>query len=171
MVIVLTHVCSLPDWQEDDNSNWKRALDELSTSLKNTVKEALNVDAPLVMIENEYEEHELQMSHDFQQSFLPDDKLQPRNLFIEITDLLRSNGDNLGLMAMKHFFAKSLTISKNVTLGHNVEAKIAKKDPLNPKEMKFKSMLEENVKETSELHSMVDDYISRNAENLKVRSR
>ena len=102
-------------------------MESKSHGIKKAVLNTLKIDVPVVCIENDYEGHQLEMSPEKHQSYLPDYTMQPANLFHAITDLLKMNNDNLGLMTFKHFSISAVSVMTSL---HSVPAKIASKEEL-----------------------------------------
>lgn len=166
LVVAFTWACSIPYKNE---VKWKQAMEGKSLEISRIVRETLMVNAPIVWIENEYEDYELPKSEDHQQSRLPDDTWQPKNLFVAISKLLIENKDNLGLMAFKRFFTLSLEQKKRVKMGHFVKAKIAKNEQLSWKETKIMNSLRREAMVGSQLPqvtSMINEYLERRASTI-----
>ena len=166
VVVIMTHSCSIPNKKVE---KWKAKLEEKSSEVKRVVLETLGVNPPVVFIENEFEDYELQLSDDGQQSKLPDGRWQPNNLFFAVTDLLDLNNDHLGVETFKHFFSTSLSTEKLVEVGRPFPAKNATKMELNAKETEIFNILNDEAiagTKLPEVATLLNNYISQNASKM-----
>ncbi|KAI6656826.1 hypothetical protein LOD99_16129 [Oopsacas minuta] len=106
VVIVLTHVCSLPP------KVWKTKLDSKACYIKLLARRFFKIEVPVIYIENDYVDYDLEKVGDF--SILYNGEEQPNNLFKACIDLMRGSQDEIGIEAIRLFFSttsdKSLDI-------------------------------------------------------------
>jgi GTP-binding protein EngB required for normal cell division len=100
VILVITHICLLSP------KTAKEKIKRISNSLKAIVKETLGVSAEAVCMENNYEEFNLEKDGDQTKLRINKGELQPKNLFLAITERLTKNKDDLALVAFKKFFGK-----------------------------------------------------------------
>lgn len=170
VIVAISWACSLPDRNAE---KWKRKLVEKGNKINEVLNKTLGLSAPVVWIENAFEEAELERRTDC--TVLPDGTLQPKNLFLAITDLLAMNQDNLGIVTMKEFFAKN---GKQVRfdVGYSTHAKDAKAEGLSSREMEIVRGLQEDAivgtqlpEVTSKIYAYLDKHKATIAE-VCVRS-
>ena len=89
------------------------------------------------MLENYFEEHELEKDGDFTK--LPNGELQPKNLYDACQKVLRKNKDNFGLVTLNACFLKLSNVRSD---GHKFAAKDASKDSLSTEEKEFAQYIE-----------------------------
>ena len=165
VVVVMTHVCSK---SFSDVHKWETELTKKADSVKNVIKQTLRVDAPVVFLENDYEDYRLKMSECGNQSKLPNGTWQPNNLFFAISDLLKTNGDALGVETFAHFF-KTSKQTKDVKVHASVAAKIAAREALNSEEHKILRVLMNEGIEGSQLPEIImkaNEFVSKNGTAL-----
>ncbi len=127
---------------------WASALSERKRKAKEAkVKEillrTLNVDAPVVYVENDLED--LEVEGDFTR--LPDGTLQPKNLFEAMVQVMRDAGDRFGQHCISRFFEQNgkFDLSKGLV----VPAKDVKREHMDPKEMElFRELSEDGAMKT-----------------------
>ena len=134
VVAVLSFCCSVSCKKVE---TWKKKMENKKKVVQDVVFNALKVNAPVVLLENDFEEEELEKVGDFTR--LPNGELQPKNLYEACQDVLRKNKDNLGLVTFNACFSKLSSIKKN---GHKIAAKDASKDSLTRKEEEFTKYFE-----------------------------
>ena len=139
VVAILTWCCSIPYMNV---TKWAEKMETMKKLVQDTIFQALKVTAPVVMLENDCEEHGLKVVGDF--TSLPNDVLQPKNLYDACQKLLRKNIDNLGLITLNACFTKLR--KKSPTPGHKFEAKDASKYPLDGEEEEFVKFFEQASK-------------------------
>ena len=106
IVIVLTHVCSMP------RKAWKTKLASKTYFIKLLARRFFKIEVPVIYIENDFSDHELEVVGDF--TLLHNGEEQPRNLFEACIDLMRNNQDEIGIEAVRLFFKKSRKESLNI---------------------------------------------------------
>ena len=129
VVVILTHVCSV---RKKNDKEWSKALDKIKSTFKRIVFNKLKVDAPVVLIENKYEDCNLERRDDY--TLLQNGEWQPRNLYAACADLLVQNNDNLGLITLNSIFVESKHRKPRIEFGKESEAKIAKECTLKREE-------------------------------------
>ena len=105
VVIVLTHVCSMPP------KAWKTRLVSKTYFIKLLARRFFKIEVPVIYIENDFSDHELEVVGDF--TLLHNGEEQPRNLFEACINLMRNNQDEIGIEAVRLFFKKNRRESLN----------------------------------------------------------
>ena len=135
VVVVLSFCCSIPHKKV---AKWEMKLKEKKAIFQRIVFEALNVTAPVVALENNYDEWELEDDGDFTR--LPNGQLQPKNLYDACKDVLKESSDHFGLMTLNAFFDKPT--KQRPSPGHKAETKNASNETLTADERKFVKLVE-----------------------------
>ena len=129
VVTILTHAGSI---RKRTVEEWTKELDEKKTMVSKVVFDDLKVRAPVVVMENKFDDCGLVHSGDFTR--LPNGELQPRNLYLACAKVLSKSKDDLGLITLNSIFVGS-TIGDRATIpGHETEAKNANKCTLDSEE-------------------------------------
>ena len=134
VVIVLTHACSI---RKPTDEEWIKELKTRESVVSTVVFNSLKVVAPIVSIENKYQDCRLERCGDF--TVLPNGELQPKNLYLACAEILQKNKDNLGLITLNSNFIKSNKGS--LQCGKEFKAKEAKKCTFNKEEKKMVEFL------------------------------
>ena len=134
VVAVLSFCCSVSYKKVE---TWKKKMENKKKVVQDVILNALKVNAPVVLLENDFEEEELEKVGDFTR--LPDGELQPKNLYDACQDVLRKNKDNLCLVTFNACFSKLCSIKNN---GHKIAAKDASKGSLTKEEEEFAKYFE-----------------------------
>ena len=134
VVAVLSLSCSVP---YKNRERWKEKMEWKQKVVQDVILRTLKVNAPVVLLENEFEKEELEKVGDFTR--LPNGELQPKNLYDACENVLRKNNDNLGLITFNACFTKLKEIEIG---GYNVEATDANKGALNREEEEFANNFE-----------------------------
>ena len=130
VVVILTHACSIRKKNEEE---WTKALDKIKSTVTKIVFDDLKVFAPVVLIENMYDDCNLEHRGDY--TVLPNKELQARNLYEACANVLKNNKDSLGLITLNSIFVQSeKNKNRRITPGYKVEAKIAKQCKLDGEE-------------------------------------
>ena len=129
VVAVLSFCCSVSCKKVE---TWKKKMETKKKVVQDVIFDALKVNAPVVLLENDFEEEELEKDGDFTR--LPNGELQPKNLYNACQKVLRKNEDNLGLVTFNACFSKLSKISND---GHKIAAKDASKGALSKEEEQF----------------------------------
>ena len=129
VVAVLSFCCSIPCKKVE---KWKKNMETKKKVVQDVIFDALKVIAPVVLLENDSEEHELERDGDFTK--LPNGELQPKNLHDACQKVLTKNQDNLGLITFNACLSKLKTIEMG---SYKIEAKDARKDALSKEEEEF----------------------------------
>lgn len=130
LVVVVTFCCSVP---YKNVVNWKKKMQEKKNLISTVVFKLLGVQAPVVFLENDADEHELKKDGDF--TILPNDERQPKNLYNACVKLLKRNEDRFGLLVLNAFFTR--TKKDCPTNGHKAEAKDSRVQMLSGDEKEF----------------------------------
>ncbi|XP_028410197.1 uncharacterized protein LOC114532802 isoform X2 [Dendronephthya gigantea] len=130
LVVVVTHCCSV---SYKNLRKWKDKMKEKKDTILAIVFEALGVSAPVVLIENDFDGHDLKKEGDF--TILPNGDRQPKNLYDACAELLHRNKDNFGLLVFNSCFTRAK--KDRPTEGHKVEAEDSKSKELSDEEEKF----------------------------------
>ncbi len=124
VVAILAHACGV---RKKSNKEWSDELEKRKSRVRQIIFNDLKVFAPVVMLENAYDDCGLEVCGDY--TCLPNEELQPKNLY---TACAKENNDSLGLITLNSVFVapgKGL-----ITSGHKIEAKIAKEHTLDAEE-------------------------------------
>ena len=107
VVIAITHALSLK------KKMFTQRSEAIANGCRILSKLHLSVEAPVVFIENDDDEDELESEGDWK--ILPDGTRQPLNLFHTMIDLMKKSGDEIGIEAIRLFFAnaKGFTLKKS----------------------------------------------------------
>ena len=142
VVIILTHACSI---RRRNGNEWSRVLEEIKSNVSKVVFNDLNVFAPAVVIENMYDHCGLEVCGDYTR--LPNDELQPKNLYVTCAELLTNNNDHLGLITLNSSFVESdKDKDRCITHGHVFEAKNARQSALDGEERAMVELYENAAK-------------------------
>ena len=95
IVIVVTHACAIPP------GDWQTKTREIIKKYRSIILEELEIDVPVVFVENKFEGYELGKDDLKTGTFLPDRQVQPRNLFEALLKLLNENGDDAAVRSLK----------------------------------------------------------------------
>ena len=139
LVIIVTFCCSVG---HSNVEKWKQKMQEKTDNISKVVCEVLGVLAPVVLLENDIEEHELTKDGDF--TLLPNGERQPKNLYNACLKLLNQNKDHLGLMILNTSF-KSAKKDRPKN-GHEAVAKNCLVEALCKEEMEFSEAFSESAK-------------------------
>ena len=167
VVVVVTWAAALPRNKE----KWVANTQDKAGKLKSVILQTLQVDAPVIFLENEHEDAEWPTQGDC--VVLPDETLQPENLLEAIVDLMRAGNDSFGKHCITHFFAQNGNADVMQNVGLDIEAKDAKSEQLNGKEMEFLRELEGNSSTGTLMPPVaqrITDYLSSNTLD-EVRNR
>ena len=128
IVVILTHACSI---RKKTDEEWSKELNEIKMSVSEIVFNNLKVLAPVVLIENMYEDCRLERRGDY--TALPNGELQPENLYLACAGVLTNNNDSL--ITFNSIFVKSKKGENRwITPGYEFEAKNAKECKLDAEE-------------------------------------
>ena len=126
VVAVLSFCCSVPCGNLE---RWKEKMENKKKVVQRVILNTLKVNAPVVLLENYFEDYELVKVSDFTK--LPNGELQPKNLYGACQDVLRNNKDNLGLVTFNACFSKLKKIENG---DYKIQATDASKGSLNKEE-------------------------------------
>ncbi|XP_046850707.1 uncharacterized protein LOC124444169 isoform X2 [Xenia sp. Carnegie-2017] len=169
LVVILTHACSVG---YKNVRKWHDTMQEKKNFVSELVFQTLGVRAPVVLIENNPDDYGLEKNGDF--TVLPNGERQPLNLYNACITLLtksedgEAEADKFGHVVLNAAFSR---IKKNrPTNDHEVEAKIAGKEPLSIEELKFVKYFTEaaEVGITKSITESANEYISDN--NIQEKS-
>ena len=119
VVLVLTNACSVA------RKNWAAKISETAKNINQVLKSRLGFCAKIAYIENDLENHELPGKDEG--TLLPDDTVQPANLFLTIMEQLEINGDELGHSTFRQIYSDGVR-KQNFKPGNSVQAKIMSKE-------------------------------------------
>ena len=134
VVAVLSFCCSVSCKNVE---TWKKKMENKKKVIQDVIFNALKVNAPVVLLENDFEEEELEKVGDFTE--LPNGELQPKNLYDVCQDVLGNNKDNLGLVTFNACFSKLKKIENG---DYKIQATDASKGSLNKQEEELVKYLE-----------------------------
>ena len=129
VVAVLSFCCSVSCKKVE---TWKKKMENKKKVVQDVIFNALKVNAPVVLLENDFEEEELEKVGDFTE--LPNGELQPKNLYDVCQDVLGNNDDNLGLITFNACFSKLKKIENG---DYKIQATDASGGSLNKEEEEF----------------------------------
>ena len=138
VVAVLSFCCSVSCKKVEV---WKKNIESKKKVVQDVIFDTLKVNAPVVLLENDFESYGLEKDGDFTK--LPNGELQPKNLYDACQNVLRRNTDNLGLISFNACLSKLKTIEIG---GYKIEAKNASKDALGKEEEEFLNNFERAVR-------------------------
>ncbi|XP_028397224.1 uncharacterized protein LOC114521033 [Dendronephthya gigantea] len=140
LVVVVTHCCSVG---YRNLSKWKDKMKERKDTILTIVFEVLGVSAPVVLIENDFDDHELEkLKGDF--TILPNGERQPKNLYDACAKLLRRNNDHFGLLVFNSCFTRAK--KDRPTEGHKIMAKDSRSEELSDEEDEFSNAFSDAAK-------------------------
>ena len=139
LVVVVTFCCSSP---YENLEKWKRKMKEKKKLIKSVVNEILEIEVPVVLMENEYEDYNLEKRGHF--TLLPNGEKQPKNLYHACQQLFQRNKDHLGLLVLNSSFTRMK--KDRPTEGHTISATDSSSEPLSKDEMEFSNTLSEMAK-------------------------
>lgn len=161
--VVFTNACSVPG----KGVKWRDTLDAKGTQVNDIIAKSFGFRAPVVYIENKFEDHELEMTGEKKEySRLPDGSIQPKNLFKAITDMLVTNEDALAIEAFKAFFVSPDNM--NPTCADEVKAADYKKAGFNHEEKEIHADMQEAGRSSNktEVESWIRDYLEKNSAHI-----
>ena len=130
VVVILSHACSI---RKKNDEEWTKALDKIKSNVTKIVFADLKVFAPVVLIENMYDDCDLEHLGDY--TVLPNKELQAKNLYEACANVLKNNKDSLGLITLNSIFVQSeKNKNRRIEPGYKVEAKKAKQCKLDGEE-------------------------------------
>ena len=136
IVAILTHACGV---RKKSNKEWSEELEKRKSRVRKIIFNDLKVVAPIVILENAYDDCDLEVRGDYTR--LPNGELQPKNLYLACAEVLKGNNDNLGLITLNSVFVASGN-SRTPKPGHKIEAKIASEHMLDAEERMMVDSLE-----------------------------
>ena len=138
VVIVLTHACSI---RKKNDEEWTKELNKRKSDVSRIVSDNLKVSAPVVLIENEHEDRNLERRGD--NTVLPNGELQPKNLYEACASVLQTNDDGLGLITLNSIFAEPRKNEyRSITPGHECRAENARHNFLDSEDRAMHKLLE-----------------------------
>ena len=136
VVAVLTFCCS-------DSCNvlkWEKMMEEKKDTISHNIYEALGIQAPVVLLENDMDSYSLEKSGDF--TVLPNDERQPKNLYEACQIILKENGDHNGLSTFNLGLAHNHGRKKQYQVAyHKVIATDSSKNPISEVEQDLLNIL------------------------------
>ena len=137
LVVVVTWCCSVAP------KKWKETMQKKKDDISTIVFQVLGLHAPVVLLENEYDNHDLPRDGDF--TLLPNNERQPKNLYAACLSLLERNKDHFGWMILNSAFTKAK--KDRPKTGYTVKAKDLNVEKMSEKEEQFSSAFSEAAKE------------------------
>ena len=136
VVAVLTFCCS-------DSRNvlkWEKVMEKKKGTISRNIFEALGIQAPVVLLENDMDSYSLEKSGDF--TVLPNDERQPKNLYEACQIILKENGDHNGLSTFDLGLAHNHGRKKQYQVAyHKVIANDSSKNPISEVEQDLLNIL------------------------------
>ena len=148
LVIVITHIMGL------GKKKWENKKQEI----KKCVKDVCSIDAPVVFVENEPEDHDLEINERTGCSKLPNGDVQPHNVSEAILKQLDKNEDHLGHIALKEVYAKG-DRAQNAKQTMQVVATDSQ-TPLSYEEQYIKKLLED-ICDDSEIEAKLQECVEK----------
>ena len=135
LVVVVTWCCSV------GRKKWKETMQK-KKDISTIVFQVLGVHAPVVLLENDYDNHDLPRDGDF--TLLPNNEKQPKNLYEACLNLLKRNKDYFGLMILNSAFKRPK--KDRPKTGYKVKAKDLNVETMSEKEEQFSSAFSKAAK-------------------------
>ena len=139
LVVVIAWCCSLP---HVNVQKWKEKMQKKKEDILTVVFQVLGVHAPVVLLENEYDDHDLPRDGDF--TLLPNNEKQPKNLYEACLSLLERNQDHFGLIILNSAFKRAK--KDRPKTGYKVKAKYLNVEKMSEKEEQFSSAFSKAAK-------------------------
>ena len=162
VVIVLTHVCRYP------KKTWETKLASKAYFVQLLVRRFLKIDVPIVYIENEPDDYDLDISGDF--SILYNGEYQPKNLFSACIEIMKSSRDEVGIEAVRLFFQTTISEVSN-SLPPNIVSleSISDLTLFDKSKEYFLSKLKDSKSslENTKVDTMIDEYIQKNSSDTR----
>jgi hypothetical protein len=124
VVAVLTFCCSV----SHNVQRWETKMEEKKNIISRHIEETLGIRPPVVLLENNYDDYELEKDDDF--TVLPNMERQPENLYKVCQKVLEDNGDRNGLSIFKACLANPKAEKQCTVARHKVMATDASKYPI-----------------------------------------
>ncbi len=140
VVAILTHACGLA---HKNAKKWSDELERRKSRVRKIIFNDLKVFAPVVVLENAYDDYDLEVRGDY--TCLPNEELQPKNLYTACAEVLKGNNDNLGLITLNSVFVASGKC-RTPKFGHTTKAKIAKEHTLDSEERMMVDLFESTAR-------------------------
>ena len=161
VVIVVTHACAIP------LGDWHTKTREIMKKYRSIILDELEIDVPVVFIENEFDACGLEKDDQNTGTFLPDRQVQPRNLFEAMLKLLKENGDDAAVKSLKTMLNMRLEVRFQKTksiLAKIVDTRNSDNFHLNNNERLCLGMLQGEA----EAHKLAQDYFEQVRLVIKV---
>ena len=136
VVAVVTFSCSV---SYNKVTRWEEIMEGKKSIISRNVYEALGVQAPVVLVENDSDSNQLEKDGDF--TLLPNNERQPENLYKVCQNVLEDNGDHYGLSTFNACFTKPDAKKKCEVARHKVMATDATKKPISEVEQDLLNVL------------------------------
>ena len=149
VVAIITWTCSLGE----SKAKFSKNIDKKVQVVRQTVFQFLEVNAPVVALENDLED----LERDGDYTVLPDGTRQVRNLYKACKEVFEKNGDAYGQIIFNAAFVPG---RKKVSVGHQVVAKNATRQSLSKDEYHFFEFF------TKALEGGIADPIIQSAQNF-----
>jgi GTPase SAR1 family protein len=125
VVAVLTFCCSV---SHKNVQRWETKMDEKKNIISRHIYETLGIRAPVVLLENNYDDYELARDGGF--TLLPNLEKQPENLYNACQTVLEDNGDHYDLSTFNACLANPKAEKQCTVARHKVMATDASKYPI-----------------------------------------
>ena len=102
VVIAMTHVYSIPP------KNWETKVEEKVKNVKSVFQNEMGFEAPVVYLENDIENNELETDNGNTGTVLRNGEVQPTNLYKAIMDVLKRNNDQFAYLTIRQFFRQGV---------------------------------------------------------------
>ena len=137
VVAILTFCCSI---SYHNVQKWKEIIKEKKDIVSRNIHQALKIQAPVVLLENDKDSNSLEKSGDF--TVLPNDERQPKNLYDACQTVLKKNGDHNGLSTFNIGLAQHHDRKKQYQVAyHKVIANDSSKNPISEVEQDLLNFL------------------------------
>ena len=135
VVAVVTFSCSV----SYNVTKWEKIMQEKKDIISRNIYEALGVQAPVVLLENDRDSNDLEEDGDF--TLLPNGERQPENLYKVCQKVLKDNKDHYGLSTFNACLVKPDTEKQYEVSYHKVLATDSSKKPISEVEQDLLNVL------------------------------
>ncbi len=142
VVAVVTFSCSV---SYNKVTRWEEIMKGKKGILSRNIRQALEVKAPVVFLENDRDSNDLEEDGDF--TLLPNGERQPENLYKVCQKVLKNNEDHYGLSTFNACLVTSNTEKKYEVSYHKVLATDSSKNPISEVEQDFLNVLRGGTKD------------------------
>ena len=154
VVIAMTHVYSIPP------KNWETKVEEKVEKVKSVFEKEMGFEAPVVYLENDIENNELETDDGNTGTVLRSGEVQPTNLYKAMMDVFKRNNDQLAYLTVRQFYRQGVSGQK-FKEDRNVPCKIAATEELDDDERECRDALS-NISEAAQRLKSKHDEVSSN---------